>query len=37
MKSLSIGEKRKINMADSSSDGEDDDAMEVDQMVPRIT
>ena len=36
MKSLSIGEKRKINMADSSSDGEDD-AMEVDQVVPRIT
>ena len=35
MKTLSIGDKRKINMADSSS-GEDE-AMDVDQVVPKIT
>ena len=40
MKSLSIGNKRKINMEDSSSDSdeaEDDGAMNVDQIVPKIT
>ena len=42
MKTLSIGEKRKINMEDSSSDSEDgevsEEIMEVDQItVPKIT
>ena len=36
MKTLTIGGKRKIDMADSSS-GDEDEAMEVDQIVPKIT
>ena len=37
MKTLSIGDKRKINMEDSSSGDEDDGDMNVDQVVPMIT
>ena len=39
MKTLSIGDKRKINMEDSSSGSDDevDDGMKVDQVVPMIT
>ena len=38
MKTLSIGDKRKINMEDSSSgDDSDDGDMNVDQVVPIIT
>ena len=39
MKTLTIGSKRKINMEDSSSgdSDEEDEGMNVDQLVPKIT